>query len=571
MAYIDVFNKNTALIEKLGEDKAHIVWVMARYLDEPDLEALAAAALTDGPNDKKIDFIYLDADTKRLVITQGYFATKQKDAAPDNKAADLNTAMAWFFSGDLKHVPDTIRETVQECRSALEKDDIESIELLYVHNLPESVNVARELQTAEGHVKKVIGSSSISVRATELGSTKIQHLYDAQDSHIEVKGTIEFPSQVAFEETGPKWKAYVASVPGSWLHTLYTKYGDELFSANYRGYLGGGRRRKVNAGIRDSAEGRPADFWAFNNGITMLTIAMKPGKDGKSHQLSGVSIINGAQTTGSIGSVDLTKRKLDDVRVLCRVIESSDAETIQEIVRFNNTQNAITGWDQYSNDPDQKRLVQEFKDLGFTYSIKRGFVGDGDEIGIDEVMQPLLAFHGRAQDAIRGRNQIFDRKPLYQNAFDGKKARHVLFVFSLAKAVDNHRLALKAKSDAGALIKVEENQLTLIRNLRFKAFFISMMAETIETAIGKKCDAQTIGFTPEAAKANSLVELTARWAPVVETLLALLTGNAETKQFATSLSDEGYLKSLSEKVNAMLQATEAAKKHAAFAELVAGT
>ena len=571
MSYIDVFKKDAALIDKLGEEKAHIVWVMARYLEEADLDALAAVALTDGPNDKKIDFIYLDHDAKRLVITQGYFASKIRDAAPDNKAADLNTAMAWFFSGDLKLVPETIRQTVQECREALQTDEIESIELLYVHNLPESVNVARELQTAEDHVKKVIGSSSISVRATELGATRIQHLYDAQDSHIEVKEVIDFPPEVVFEEKGPKWKAYVGSVPGAWLHTLYTKYGDDLFSANYRGYLGGGRRRRVNAGIRESAEERPADFWAFNNGITMLTIAMKRGKDAKSHQLSGVSIINGAQTTGSIGSVDLTKKKIDDVRVLCRVIESSDADTIQDIVRFNNTQNAITAWDQYSNDPDQKRLVQEFKDLGFTYSIKRGFIGEGDEIGVDEVMQPLLAFHGRPQDAIRGKNQIFDRKPLYQNAFDGKKARHVLFVFSLSKAIDNYRLALKSKSDAGTLIKVEENQLALMRNLRFKAFFVSMMAATIETAIGKKCDAQTIGFTPEAAKAHSLLELTARWAAVVETLLALLTGNAETQAFSTSLSDENYMQGLSNKINAMLQAMEAAKKHVAFAELVSGT
>lgn len=199
MAYIDIFKKNDMIIRKLGEEKAHIVWVMARYLDESDLEALAAAALTDGPNDKKIDFIHLDHDAKRLVLTQGYFSSKARDAAPDNKAADLNTAMAWFFSGDLSLVPETIREVVSECRKALDSDKIESIELFYVHNLPESVNVARELQTAEDHVRKVLNSSVASVRAVELGATKIQHLYDAQDSHIEVKDSIEFPSDVVFE------------------------------------------------------------------------------------------------------------------------------------------------------------------------------------------------------------------------------------------------------------------------------------------------------------------------------------------------------------------------------------
>ena len=133
-------------------------------------------------------------------------------------------------------------------------------------------------------------------------------------------------------------------------------------------------------------------------------------------------------------------------------------------MRFNNTQNAITTWDQYSNDPEQKRLADEFKELGFDYSIKRGFSGDGDQLSIDEVIQPLLAFHGRPQDAVRGKNTIFDRKQLYQNAFDGKKARHVLFVFALSKAIDEKRLALKAKSNEGTLIAVEESQLALMRN-----------------------------------------------------------------------------------------------------------
>src|SRR5260370_22497113 len=105
-----------------------------------------------------------------------------------------------------------------------------------------------------------------------------------------------------------------------------------------------------------------------------------------------MSIINGAQTTGSIGSVDLTKKSLTDLRVLCRVIESSDANTIADIVRFNNTQTAITAWYQYSNDPDQKRLVQEIADRPFVYNIKRGFLGAPDQLGIDEMLLPLLAF-----------------------------------------------------------------------------------------------------------------------------------------------------------------------------------
>jgi|SRR5579863_5913406 len=570
MSYLDVFNKDVALITKLGREKAHTAWVMSCYLRDPDVEALAAAALTDGPDDKKIDFIYLDHDGKRLIFTQGYFATAQRDAAPANKASDLNTAAAWLFSGDIDLVPETIRTIIADCREALSSDEIDTIELFYVHNLPESVNVARELQTVEEHLKRVLGSATITVRATELGAARIQHLHDSQESHIEVKENIDFPSPFAFEETGPNWKAYVTSVPGVWLHTVYTKYAESLFSANYRGFLGGDRRRRVNSGIRESAESRAADFWAYNNGITILTMGVTKDRAGKA-SLSGMSIINGAQTTGSIGSVDLAKKSLKDLRVLCRVIESSDANTIADIVRFNNTQNAITTWDQYSNDPEQRRLAQEFKELGFDYNIKRGFLGTGDQLGIDEVIQPLLAFHGRPQDAIRGKNTIFDRKPLYQNAFDGKKARHVLFVYTLSKAIDEKRLALKVKSNDGTLIGVERDELALMRNLRFKSFFVGLMAATIETALGKRCDSHTVGFQPQASKGHSLVELTARWTPVVDSLLALVTASDAGKEFGAKLSDEHFIPGQARQINALLHAMGAAEKHKTFADLVAGT
>ncbi|PBC03624.1 hypothetical protein CK220_13670 [Mesorhizobium sp. WSM3860] len=407
LAYIDAFSANDALIKQLGEGNAYLAWVMALYLEEPDVEALASEGITDGPNDKKIDFIYLDRDTKRVIFAQGYLSGGKQDSAPANKAADLNTAAAWLMSGDLANVPETLREIIVECREAIDEGEVEGIELLYVHNLPESVNVTRELQTAAQHLQKTLGSASISVVARELGISRTEHIFATQESHIDVKDIVHFPSDVKFSESGPKWEASVSSVPGLWLHELYSKYEDRLFSANYRGFLGISRRRRINNGIRQSAELKPKDFWVFNNGITLLTLGKRESKAGV--ELTGISIINGAQTTGSIGSIDLKKNDIKSVNVLCRVIQCSDPETISEIVRYNNTQNEITTWDQFSNDSEQNRIFKEFEELGHTYVRKRGFRAAGDQIGIEEVAQPLLAFHGRYQDGIRGKNQIFER------------------------------------------------------------------------------------------------------------------------------------------------------------------
>lgn len=568
MTFEEAVAARKTLVDQVGYDDAHLVMAIALFIEEQDAEALAASALTEGGNDKKIDLIYHDKDARRLVFAQGYLSKKNNDAAPANKASDLNTACAWLLAGDLKIVPEKLRTIVQEGRVALAAGEIDSIDLLYVHNLPESINVARELQTVEAYFKSAIANDKVTIKSYELGRTRLEHLFSAQDSHIAVMEDIEFPGKIGIREKGNTWSAAVATISGAWVHDLYTKYGDELYSANYRGFLGADGRKRVNAGIRTTIESAPGDFWAFNNGITMLTLKLADEK-GKL-VLKGVSVINGAQTTGSIGSVDTAKNPVDQVRLLCRIIECSDQQTIDNVVRFNNTQNAITTWDKFSNDEEQKRIDEEFADIGYNYNRKRGFTGSGDQIGIEEVIQPLLAYHGRPTDAVRGKNQLFVNKILYQNAFEGIKARHILFVFALSRAIDNKRLELKRKSDNEALIAVEEKQLELLRNLNFKPFLISAIANSLEAIVGVPCDLRTVGFKPDVAKGNGVNELAARWLPVVEAFLPLLTTQVKADTFFRTLtSDEGYLATIKTQMDALIMATQLGNAHKTFAELVA--
>lgn len=566
----DALQANKQLVSDVGQDDAYLVLAVGLFLDQADLSGLAAAGLTEGGNDKKIDFIYHDVDAKRIVFAQGYMSRKDNDAAPANKASDLNTACAWLLAGDVTTVPQKLRSLMLECRQAITNGEVEFIDLLYVHNLPESVNVSRELQTAEEYLRSNIDNERILVKSHEFGRTKIQHLLAAQDSHIEVTDKIPFPSQMGIIETGDTWRAGVTTISGSWVHELYLKYGDKLYSANYRGFLGADGRRRVNSGIRESVEKTPKDFWAFNNGITVLTLKLtEPSSKRGSVELSGISIINGAQTTGSIGSVEATKAKLSDVKVLCRVIECSHQPTIDKIVKFNNTQNVITTWDQFSNDQEQKRIGDEFAALGFNYSRKRGFAEAGDQIGIEQVLQPLIAYHGRPQDAIRGKNQLFVQKQLYQNAFDGKKARHILLVHCLSRAIDSKRLDLKAKSNLESLIAIEEKQLALLRNLNFKPFLMAAIANSLEAVVGMPCDVMTVGFKPNQVTNATLAELSARWLPVVDGFLPLLTVAVEPETFFRKLSEDNFLEQVKAHMDAMLTATGAIEKYKTFASMIA--
>lgn len=564
--HLDAFSKQELITTTFGNGNAHLVWVMSMYLDVPDSLQLGIDSLTDGPNDKKLDFLHLDSDNRRIVFAQGYFSSKKGVEAPANKASDLNTAAAWLLSGDVAKLPSDLADSIRLCRQALDAGEIDEIELLYVHNLVESKAVQHELDTAKAHLVKGLAKLDIQIATKEIGLRECEKLFLAKESAIVVLDDIVLPAAIAFEEAGPNWSAAVTTLPGTWLGAQFQKYGTQLFSANYRGFLGVSKRRKINSGIRQTAETRPEDFWVFNNGVTILTLGYKLTSKGT--KISGCSIINGAQTTGSIGSVD-TKKDISKIHVLARIVACKDAETIKEIVRFNNTQNEITTWDQYSSNESQKSLLTEFAALGHSYSVKRGFGESLSGLGIEVVAQPILAFEGHFEDAHRGKNTVFDRKATYGKAFEGKSARHVLLAYTLAQAIDAVRQDLKALNNAGKLIKAKEAYLRFGRHVRFKYFFMAIVAESLESLLNRPIAISEVRFTTTTSTARNftIAELTGKWKPVVETILALtipLIHGDPGETFSNNLEKER----ISKTVESLIIASGLAEKHTSFAELI---
>jgi AIPR protein len=556
MNYINVFRANKALIEKYGVSNAYLIWVMGLYLDYPDIEELASECLTDNGDDKKIDLIKLDLDNKKIVFAQGYHSERKVDSAPANKASDLNTASAWLISGDTNNIPSPLKEIIQNCRQAIENGEIEQIDLLYVHNLSESVSVLKELRTAADHLTRSLPKEKgIVVFAKELGLKETEDLFSEQSSQIVIKEEIDCPAELQYEETGPDWSSGILSIPGSWLREQFLKYGDRLFSANYRGFLGISKRKKINLGIKNTAEREPQNFWAYNNGITILTIDFENNKN-KTTKLTGLSIINGAQTTGSLGSLE-SATDLSNVKVLARVIKCSNQATIDNIIKYNNTQNRITTWDRFSNDSIQKAIVEEFRNFGRNYNLKRGFSDSMGEVGIENVAQSLIALLGNYDEANRGKNGIFDSDNLYKAAFESTKARHILFAYCLIRAIDERRFELKVKKDTGTIIALEEKQLGLLKNLRFKYFFVAVFGKCLEPLLEKKVNIKDVGFTPNSAKAEnkSINDLILDLLPVVNIVLTFVSTTINGKELYEVLEEESPADRISTQVGSILYAT----------------
>jgi hypothetical protein len=236
---------------------------------------------------------------------------------------------------------------------------------------------------------------------------------------------------------------------------------------------------------------------------------------------------------------------LSKIKVLARLVACKDSETVRSIVRYNNTQTEITTWDQYGTTEIQKRLADEFTALGHVYSLKRGFGQSITGLGIEVVAQPLLAFIGEVDDANRGKNSVFERKTAYNRAFKGVSARHVLFVFTLAQAIDKVRADLKSANATGTLIKAQEKQLRLARHVRFKFFFMAVVAGCVESALKRKIDRQSIGFSAanSSATAYTIEQLSNRWQPLVNSIFALMASQV-TEDPAEAFADSARIEKL---------------------------
>jgi hypothetical protein len=132
-------------------------------------------------------------------------------------------------------------------------------------------------------------------------------------------------------------------------------------------------------------------------------------------------------------------------------------------------------------------------------------------------------------------------------------------------------LELKEKSSAGTIITIEEDQLSLLRNLRLKPFLIAVTARTLEAIIGRKVDPVTVAFSPAAATAenNGLVDLIARWGPLVEGILAFVATKVTAAELSVRIPEEGYLVEVAKHVSALLYAGKAPERYSEFGALIA--
>ncbi len=435
----------------------------------PDILGVATDILTEGDKDKKCDLLYVGREARTGVICQSYWAKGDKPNPPTNKAADLHTAASWVLNPvDTSSMGRQLLAARDELLDALANNDLDDLELWYVHNLSPFGDAGLELEQAATAAKSILatlGYGDINVRGLQVTPDKVDEWLRSSDGRVVIHDRITVPCAQWVPETGDGWKGVYTTVSAAWLRGLYTKYASErLFAGNIRGDMKPRRSQgDINNGIQRTITDNPGRLWAYNNGITALV--EKLDTSGTELVIRGISIVNGAQTTGSIGRLSESSTKNPAARVLIRFVESADPAVVRDISTFNNTQNEILPSDFRSSDPTQARLVREFENTGIAvyWGPRRGGSGRGarrpsDLLDSDLVAQALAAFHGFPDTAYHAKNQIWRDNAIYDRFFSDKTtAAHVVFCVGLVHGVREYKMELRwLESRTGLQNKIHE-------------------------------------------------------------------------------------------------------------------
>jgi hypothetical protein len=536
-------------LKQYGVD-ALVLFALQLKFGIEDIDLVASNCLTEGGEDKKADLIYIDSEAGHVVIAQTSIAENliSKDGKPKkakaNKAADLNAAVSWLLASPISHLPEKLKSHAEELRRAITDGEINTIHIWLVHNLPESKNVSDELNTVEHTAASIIKANfpsigNIDIQALEVGEKTLEVWYQSIQNPILVSEDFIIPISDGFAIKEGDWRSFVTAIPAAFLYELYGKYKNDLFSADIRDYLGSRESDKnINKGIEQTAQEDPRHFWVYNNGITVLVNNFEPSETGnlKKLQINGFSIVNGAQTTGAVGS--LSGPPEDSAMVPVRFITCGNNETLRNIIKYNNTQNKMIGPDYRSSDAVQTRLISEFQMIpGVSYSPRRG-------LGEDVIKKPppntysllpfvagqaIAAFWGRPDVAYHEKTDMWINTEKYSTYFnDRTNAKNILFALSLLKAVENKKTSLREKSNSDNLVGKENDQFTFFR----KRGSVFMMASAIARCLEDILNKQIPNRSNLAFKENvSLQRAVNIWTPIVN------TASAFTEPLVAGLAD----------------------------------
>jgi hypothetical protein len=330
----------------------------------------AAKSVTDTFDDNGIDAIYYDEQHNILYVVQ----SKMIDEG--NREPD---------TGDMRKFSDGIADLIEEKYDRFNSKIQSKLPIIKdaFNDSQIKLNIILAY-TGKGfaiHNQRIISDLTAFLNdATEWAFFTDFNLKFAHDSINTILAGKPIESELTLSNWGTVDEphiAYYGQLSAYELATLWKNHRRKLFTENIRNFIG---LSEINSSILSTIENEPEKFIYFNNGVTILCNSVTPlpaktlGKTTGVFNCKGLTIINGAQTVGSLGiALDRFPDKLEKCKVFIRLIplENSPENFGNRITIASNTQNKIEKRDFVTLDPLQQNIRTELLLSNINYHYKR--------------------------------------------------------------------------------------------------------------------------------------------------------------------------------------------------------
>jgi hypothetical protein len=396
----------------------------------------AASWVIDDHDDNGIDAIYLDdsKDIAELIFIQSKFKVGTE---PDlTETLKFRKGVEDFTKENYNRFNEKLQAKLPGLLQKLEKEDVEHL-IIFTHlggNI--AIHSMNEINELVDGLKLIRNGCRFENWNGERNyeSLRLEHKPNV------ITDAIELLNWIIVDEK-PRMLYGQASI--NELLRLYDSYGRNLFFKNIRNYIG---LSEVNKSIAETLKSEPHRLIHLNNGITVICKTARPRTRNQLKSIidiTGLSVVNGAQTVGTIARVLSEIDESIDAKVFLTVIESEDTESGFEdlVTQARNTQNGVRITDFAAQDLNQERLRRELAVSGIEYFFKLGesrpASTDASNLSLEEVSVALACFSGNLADAViakRNSIELTDRKSevykrLFSERLTGMKLYRLYVVF----------------------------------------------------------------------------------------------------------------------------------------------
>jgi hypothetical protein len=331
-------------------------------------DAAVANAIVDGGKDNGLDAIYYDPTSKTLFLVQSKWSNSHASSIESGAVLKFLQGVQDLVSLKKGRFNDKIQKRWNIIEDALKK--LTSVRLVVAYS--GSGKIDPDIQDKiDDFVKSQNDTSELFFFLPITQRELFQHfVHEAAPPQINLTirlthyGLVESPLRAVYGQVS-------AVDVAEW----YRSHGNHLFAGNIRNFLGSS---EVNAAIADTLKNEASYFWYYNNGITIIAEDLKRQAIGGSDRSVGmfdcknVTIVNGAQTVGTIGRTLGGEESPSFLQARIIVVDDPDSSLGKRITRASNTQNKIDARNFVALDPEQERIRTELLIEKVNYEYREG-------------------------------------------------------------------------------------------------------------------------------------------------------------------------------------------------------